>query len=913
MTETPDKIPPLQLYPWPDSTSEGKGWAKNRLLGWFNGKVLYWERDVDELSIWATKLRYFSRMTWLTMLGLFGVYGLLLGAWQLFDIIDIGFSIKAIWEAREPRLLFFWASVIVDLYLYYAVKSEAQKKRLIRRVKPASQQLLKTDFEEILKVPRKEWIEISQYLTAESLQLVEQSVNASSTLKHQLVEPIHLMEVIAKHKNVRLVFARLGVSPKLLSEMIDRSLKIKVQGYRVTPALSQSYHQLLLGAFEEAYLRRSENIEVTDLFIAIMKTGKTAQAILYDLDVEIDELRNVVTWINIQTILRKRFRRYRSKARFKPKGNMNRSMTAVATPFLDRFSSDLTQLAKAGMMTFCVNREAELESIYRAVESDSNGVVLVGNPGVGRKTIIAGLAERMVSEDVPPVFRDKRLVSLSMSALIAGAKAPGALEERLLNIVAEVMRSGNIVLFIEDIHNMIGINTERGEGLDLSEVLDEFLKKRSFIVIASSNPLDYRRYVENGSLGESLHRIPVSEMDENQTTLVLEAKSSEIEFQQDVYFSYESIAAMVKYAKRYMHERFFPEKAIQLMEEVGAFVRRTHGKKQIVTAEDVAQIVSVKVKMPITKISEKEGAKLMNLETRIHERLVGQSEAVKMVSEALRRARAELRDLKRPIANLMFLGPTGVGKTELSKTVAEVYFGSEEAMIRIDMSEYQEQKSIDRLIGAPPGMTRGDEGGYLTEAVRRTPFSLLLLDEIEKAHPDILNLFLQVMDDGRLTDSLGRTIDFTNVVLIATSNAGTPLIQKRVREKVPIKKIRDELINTELAKHFRPEFLNRFDGIMVFKPLEPKELFEIAELLLNKVARRLDSKGIVLKATHEAVEELVQEGYDPAFGARPLRRVIQNKVDNALANYLLTGKLTRRDVAILEPGGVIRVEKAERL
>ncbi|MDD5566785.1 MAG: ATP-dependent Clp protease ATP-binding subunit [Patescibacteria group bacterium] len=909
-------IPPIQYFPWSGpagNRGNKKAEQAGSLLGWFNGQVIYWKRPINEFSLWLTRLKEFSQKVYLSILIIFGAFGLLLGFWKLSQVWSGDISLETIWETRAPEFFLFWVAVLVFEYVFFRLSWESQKQKMIRRAPPAPSQLARVDFSVIAGIPQRQWIDVSHFFTRESLKAIERAVNLGHALKHPAVEPLHLLSVICRHKDVQLVFARLGVTMKVLSDKVNRTLKAKNSEGRGSPPLSQGFYQLLFGAYEEAYRRRSKAVEIPDLLTAMMKTGREAQAVLYDLDIELEDLRNVVIWINIQSALRRNMSHYRSQARFKPKGNMNRAMTAVATPFLDRFSTDLTQLAKAGYLPYCVNREQEIESIYRAVESESNGVVLIGNPGVGRRTIIAGLAERMVTEDVPVLFRDKRLVSLSLSSLVAGASAPGELEQRLLGILADVIRSGNIILVVQDIHNMVGVTTERGEGLDLSEVFTEYVNKKSFIVIATSNPIEYRRYVETGALGECLRRIPVEEMDENQTILVLEAKAGAVEYQQQVYFSYDAIAAIVKFSQRFIHERYLPEKATQFMEEVGAYVRRTRGKRKIVTSEDVAQVVSAKVGVPVTKVTEKESQKLLHLEERIHGRLVGQDEAVKMVAESLRRARAELRDLKRPIVNLLFLGPTGVGKTELAKTVAEVYFGSEEAMIRVDMSEYQESKSIDRLIGAPPGLTKGEEGGYLTEAVRRQPFSLLLLDEIEKAHPDILNVFLQVMDDGRLTDSLGRTIDFTNVILIATSNAGTPLIQQRVRENKPIMEIRDELINTELSKYFRPEFLNRFDGIMVFRPLAQEELYQVAELLLGKVAGRLEEKGISLKATPEAIAELVQEGYDPAFGARPLRRVIQNKVDNALANHLLQGKLTRRDVAVLEPGGVIRVEKAERL
>ena len=349
------------------------------------------------------------------------------------------------------------------------------------------------------------------------------------------------------------------------------------------------------------------------------------------------------------------------------------------------------------------------------------------------------------------------------------------------------------------------------------------------------------------------------------------------------------------------------------MHEVAVRIGNQKGKGALITANDVAVTISEKTNIPLTEITKEESEKLLNLEQKIHERVVDQVEAVQMVAAALRRARAEMRDINRPIVNLLFLGPTGVGKTELAKTVAAVYFGDEKNMIRLDMSEYQEQSSINRLIGAPPGYAGSGGGGYLTEAVRKNPFSLVLLDEIEKAHPDIANIFLQVMDDGRLTDSSGRTVDFTNVILIGTSNAGTETIQNKMRQGVPVEQIRRELIDHELVSYFRPELLNRFDGIIVFKPLTIAEVEAIAKLMLREIKANLEQRGIGLKVTPQALAELAQAGFDPTFGARPLRRVIQQQVEDRLANYLLEGKINRRDTVVVEGGGNIRIDKAPAL
>ncbi len=667
-------------------------------------------------------------------------------------------------------------------------------------------------------------------------------------------------------------------------------------------------------AYLEAYDNRARKVDLPDLMVAIAGLNGLASEVLFDSEVDLDKVKNVAQWLRIQKLMRENWQKFRRRARLKPAGGMNRAMTAVATPYLDVFGQDLTRLAKLGYLAPCLNREKEISAIYRLIEGGNQSVILVGQDGVGKTAILEGLAQRMMAEEVPPILRDKRLINLSVAKLVSGA-SPAEAEARLLAVVDEILRSGNIVLAIGNIQDMIGITAPPiggqavvGHSLDLAEVLVSALAKKHFFCLATANPLNYRRYIEPSALNNVLEKVEIAEMSPNQAIQVLEAKSGPIEYKNKVYFSYEAIAKTVELADRYLRERYLPAKAVGLLEETAIAVRKKKGERGIVAGEDVAEIIAEKTKIPVTKITADESQKLLNLEERIHQRLVGQEPAVKMVATALRRARTELRDIHRPIANLLFLGPTGVGKTELAKTVAEVYFGSENQMIRLDMSEYQEQSAINKMIGA----AGSKEGGYLTEAVRRSPFSLLLLDEIEKAHPDILNIFLQVMADGRLTDSQGRTIDFTNVILIATANAGTQFIQDKLKSGVNIQVVKDQLIGGELNKYFRPEFLNRFDGIIVFKPLAMAEVEQIAGLMIKKLADRLAVKGINFQVSPEAIKELAVAGFDPVYGARLLRRVIQEKVEDNLANYLLQNKIGRRDTIILQSGGWFKIEKAEQ-
>ncbi|HLD20781.1 MAG TPA: ATP-dependent Clp protease ATP-binding subunit, partial [Patescibacteria group bacterium] len=419
----------------------------------------------------------------------------------------------------------------------------------------------------------------------------------------------------------------------------------------------------------------------------------------------------------------------------------------------------------------------------------------------------------------------------------------------------------------------------------------------------------YTALVERSILGRIFQKVDILEPDQESAIHMLESKIGGIEYEHHVIFSYEAVERAVKLSDRYMHETYLPKKAIEVARETALQVSKSRGQDALVTGEDIAQIVSSKTGIPTMSVAEDEKEKLLGLEEKMHGRVIGQDEAVRAVSSALRRARTELRSQARPIATFLFLGPTGVGKTELAKTVAETYFGSEDMMVRLDMSEYQDASSINRMLGTPGSQS----GGLLTEAVRKQPFAIVLLDELEKAHPDILNIFLQVFDDGRLTDSVGRTIDFTNTIIICTSNAGTQYIQDAVGRAEDLEVIKTHLVEEELRGIYRPEFLNRFDGIVVFKPLAQEDVIEITKLFMKAVASRLDPKGIGFRAEDAAVQELAQRGFDPKFGARPLRRLVQEEVDNAIANALLQGEVQRRDTIVLTAGGKIRIEKGEAL
>lgn len=757
-------------------------------------------------------------------------------------------------------------------------------------------------FDSFKKIGRKSKIDISQTFTEEAMFVIEESYRVAQKYKNKTVTSFHFFYALLSLDKIQGIFFRMGIPAKQLQARIGQIFE--KENITSEPVLSEDVEQIIFNAYENAYNSKQEFVHVTELIIATVRQSEKIQEILYDLKVDAQKLKNVVEWVRVRENLRRQYKKFKKAATRVNKHGIDRAMTAVATPYMNRFSQDLTITAKYGHLSPCIARDTEIEEVLRVIEGGRQGVVLVGEHGVGKMSIMEGVTQRMIQGNVPARLIDKRLVQISTSALVAGATMSGA-QERIMNIMSEVRRAGNIILFINNIHDLVSLNAEAGqEGLDMSETLAEYLGSGDIVMFATATTEGYNRHVVSSQIGNLLSRVNIEEMNEDQAIQALESHIGSIEYKHNVYFSYDALSTAVKLSLKLMRDQPLPGSALEVCTEVGSYVKNKKEDNIIVTAEDVAQIISRKTGVPTTSITQDESEKLLVLESEMHKRIVGQEQAVKLVADALRRSRAEIRSQKKPIANFLFLGPTGVGKTELTKTIASVYFGGEDRMIRIDMSEYQDKSSIYRLIGQP-----GQKGsGILTEAVRQQPFSIVLLDELEKADPDVLNLFLQVFDDGRLTDSVGRVIDFTNTIIISTSNAGTAYVQKRMSEGGEVEEIRQELIRGELKEYYRPEFLNRFDGIVLFRTLVREEIKQIAGLMLKRVASDLESRGVSLVVEDAALEALAEVGFDPNFGARPMRRAIQDKVENQLAELILSNKLSRRDTVVLGEGAKIRIE-----
>nr|QVY58080.1 Clp protease ATP binding subunit [Eucheuma denticulatum] len=771
---------------------------------------------------------------------------------------------------------------------------------------------------------------------------------------------------VLKSMNVNLKDARIEVE-----KIIGRGSGFVAVEIPFTPRAKR----VLELSLEEARQLGHNYIGTEHLLMGLVREGEgVAARVLENLAVNISSIRTEV----IQML--------GDNAEANANGSSN-MQTRSKTPTLEEFGSNLTELAIEGVLDPVVGRQKEIERVIQILgRRTKNNPVLIGEPGVGKTAIAEGLAQRIANRDIPSILEDKLVVTLDVGLLVAGTKYRGEFEERLKRIMDEIKSANNVILVIDEVHTLIGAGAAEG-AIDAANLLKPALARGELQCIGATTLEEYRKHIEkDAALERRFQPVLVGEPTVEETIEILFGLRDRYEKHHQLKMSDAALAAAAKYANQYISDRFLPDKAIDLIDEAGSRVRllnsqlppaareldkelrsvlktkdeairaqkyekaeqyRTRemeikaqiaaiaqSKKSepddlqvedpIVTEEDIAEIVAFWTGIPVTKLTKSESEKLMHMEETLHSRIIGQDEAVVAVSRAIRRARVGLKNPNRPIASFIFSGPTGVGKTELTKALASYFFGAQEAMVRLDMSEYMERHTVSKLIGSPPGYVGYSEGGYLTEAVRKRPYTVILFDEIEKAHPDIFNLLLQILEDGRLTDAKGRTIDFKNTLLIMTSNIGSKVIEKgggslgfelgESQTESQYNRIRS-LVNEELKQYFRPEFLNRLDEIIVFRQLTKDEVREIADIMLTEVFERIKQQEIQLEVTERFKNRLVDEGYNPSYGARPLRRAVMRLLEDSLAEEVLSGKIKAGDSAVVDvtDDGNITVLLGEKL
>ncbi len=794
--------------------------------------------------------------------------------------------------------------------------------------------------------------------TDHAKEAVENAAGVAYELSHNYVGTEHLLIGLLSAPGVAArVLEENGVEKERLLGLIQQLIAPNTNvGTAERDNFTPRSQRILAQSYKEARRLSSGQVGTEHILISLIKESDCiAVRLLNTLGVNVQKL-----YVDLMTAIGQDV----GAAKNEYMANKGRARGKTSTPTLDQYSRDLTALAREGKLDPVIGRENEIQRVVQILSRRTkNNPCLVGEPGVGKTAIAEGLASRIVEGNIPDTIKDKRLLTLDLSGMVAGSKYRGEFEERIKRVISEVTNDGNVLLFIDELHTLIGAGGAEG-AIDASNILKPSLARGEIQLIGATTREEYRKYIEkDAALERRFQPVSVEEPSEEETVLILKGLRESYEKHHRVTITDDALLAASKMSARYINDRYLPDKAIDLIDEAASKVRLSTytvsprvkeleeanaqlekekeeaikaeayeeageiKKKQAmnlekiekwkekeekekrervlyVTENEIADIISSWTKIPVKKLAEEESERLMKLEKILHERVVGQEEAVTVVAKAIRRGRVGLKDPGRPIGSFLFLGPTGVGKTELCKALAEAMFGSENAMIRVDMSEYMEKHSVSKLIGSPPGYVGYDEGGQLSEKVRRNPYSVILFDEIEKAHPDVFNILLQVLDDGRITDAQGRQVSFKNTIIIMTSNAGAERIispktmgfASAVDVEADYKKMKDSVME-EVKRLFKPEFINRIDEIMVFHPLTRENIRQIVGIMLKNISKRTQNQmGIVLKPTAGTIDHLVESGYDQKYGARPLRRAIQTQVEDKLAEAVLEGAVKQGDV-----------------
>ena len=798
--------------------------------------------------------------------------------------------------------------------------------------------------------------------TAKAKKAIDIATRISKSLHHSYIGTEHILLGLLKEGTgvASQVLADNGVEYDKVLELIEELIAPGNAVAVLEDGLSPRAAHVLEVSKAEAARFHSEKIGTEHLLIAMIKeTECVASRLLNTLSVNVQKM-----YVDTLIAMGEDVSQYKDEFQ---NGKPGKRKNAEGTPSLDQFSRDLTELARDGKLDPVVGREAEIDRVIQILSRRSkNNPCQIGEPGVGKTAIVEGIAERIMGGMIPDTVLGKRVVSLDLSGIVAGSKYRGEFEERIKKVLAEVAKAGNVLLFIDEIHTIIGAGGAEG-AIDASNILKPALARGEVQVIGATTIEEYRKYIEkDAALERRFQPVVVEEPTEEEAISILKGLRGQYESHHHVTITDEAVEAAVRLSARYINDRFLPDKAIDLMDEAAAKVRlhvggdpreaaelrreiaesqetleqalsggdleaareaqtkrqeleekleklnakaKQGGRRhhQTVGEDEIADVVSGWTKIPVKKLTEGEAARLKKLEATLHKRVIGQEEAVSAVAKAVRRGRVGLKDPKRPIGSFLFLGPTGVGKTEISKALAEAVFGQEQAMIRVDMSEYMEKHSVSKMIGSPPGYVGHEDGGQLSEKVRRNPYAVILFDEIEKAHPDVFNILLQVLDDGHITDSQGRKVDFKNTIIIMTSNAGAQAIVEPKKlgfasgndEKQNYERMKGSVME-EVRRIFKPEFLNRIDETIVFRALNKDDMKQIVGLMTKELAKRCETQlGITLVVRDAAKQYIVDKAYDPKYGARPLRRKIQDEIEDPLAEKLLDGSIRRGDEVIV--------------
>lgn len=754
---------------------------------------------------------------------------------------------------------------------------------------------IKNDINRVLSNPNQ--YNLAEFFSYNTAKTIQDAINYTKRKRiEELDSSILLYFCIKNNPELNFIFSRLLIDPRIMQEILKNEIKESKKGKFI--GFTENFQKVILTALEFNRNKEEQKIEVGDLIVGLAEHSYTLKTIITRKNAKLEDVIVLSRWLDdIKTKIRKTKQWWRDENLLKY-GSLARDWASSYTLLLDKYSTNFTDIIKErkALLNEMVEFDKEIEIIERILQKSSkNNVLIVGDLGVGRRKIISELARRSFLGISLSNINYKKVLLLDLQLIISATKSTQDFSLLLNKIFNEVVFSKNIILVIEDIHNYIGQEKKPGT-IDISGILNNFLELEDFRLIGVTSFINFQKYIfPNEAFLSYFEKVELNSLSKENTIRVLQSLTFFLEKKYKVFITYSAIKAIVEYADKYLQQEAFPGKAINLLDDVIHYSIYTQ-KKFIILKKDVAEVIFQKTKIPVGETEIDEANTLLNLEELIKKRLIGQEEAIKAVSSSLRRARSEITIKGGPMGGFLFLGPTGVGKTELSKVLANIYFGTEKRMIRVDMSEFQNITDVSRLIGST------SEQGYLTTQVSENPFSLILLDEIEKAHPDILNLFLQILDEGYITDGVGRKINFKNTIIIATSNAGAKIILDSAGKKIDQKKLKEKLLKHIFENAiFKPEFINRFDAVVLFHSLTKKNLLDISELLLNNLKENLDKKNINLTITDELKKEITELSYKPEFGAREMKRVIQDNIEDKIAVSLLNDTIKAGDKIKIDP------------
>lgn len=847
-----------------------------------DGVPLVFTGDFNQTRILAEKaLAASARLIDLVAYGLIvlGLLGFVYAAYSLgLPNLDIFFFFRAGW----PNLL-VWVGALGALYVWSRRVQEAAEYEVTRVLSAANLQKWSSSGSELnvynlyTRGARAVWNKVAELMAKKS-----QSEPSLSDIFAALLED----------DSIQMVFYRFGISPEDVKTLLQSS----ASSTTVVEKEAEIVARLPFVAFSEALKLRNRSVDPLMLLCALVQLlpeEHPVQKFFFDIDLTYDKLEVIASWLFNLDLLVEEDKVFRRLAKHKSDAGINKGLTSVPTPYLDQFSVDLTIKAKYHQLPLTMGRELDTDKALELLASSGKSVLIMGAVGTGRSTVLADMAYRMASEQVPDAVQDKRLIRLELAGILGSKASP---EQALSNIFIEAGHSGNIIFALDDIQQLA--KAVGSEGLSVLELLLNLMENSRIPVIATTTPESYQTVLrDSANFGERFVTYELRELDERAIILAASVQASQLEVETGAFFQLQAVQEAVKLSESFFHDVGQPQKTIQLLTEAAQAVKALpKGPQKLITPAIIQQVVAEKTHVPASSFTQEEAEKLLNLETEIGKRLIGQQEAVKAVAEGMRRARSGLSSGQRPLASFLFVGPTGVGKTELAKTLAAVYFGDEKYLLRLDMSEYRGDDGMRKLVGIPGQSVTTP---FITH-LKTYPFSLFLLDELEKASGEVLNLFLAVLEDGRITTAGGQTLDLTHTIIISTSNAGTPEIQAGITAGRSLESIKSELLEKILVDYYRPEFLNRFDGVILFEPLKPGEIEQITALQLSAVTKKLEDRKIKITFTQPAIQKVATEAFDPLLGGRPIRRYIQDHVESVIAKLLLSKQLERGGEVVID-------------